>query len=449
MKSNLCKVLHKLAGFPMIWHVIRAIRPLDMDKIVVVLGRQAEDVKTALATQDLAYALQEPQLGTGHAAAAAKSHFERYDGEVLVLCGDIPLIQPSAINDFIEFHSAKQSRLTVMTTRPPRPQGYGRIVRGGSGQVLNITEEKDACDAEREITEVNTGIYLVESALLFSLLEGVGCTNAQGEYYLTDIVGEAVRRGIQVEGFLLNDWRQAAGINTRADLALVNAMLWNGVREDLMASGVTLLDPDAVYVDLGVEVGSDTIIYPSVTLEGRTRIGRGCLIEPGVFITDSVIGDRAKILMGSRLQSAVVGDGTTVGPMAHLRPDAVIGANARVGNFVEVKKSTVGDGSKAAHLTYLGDCRIGRDVNIGCGTITCNYDGKQKHPTIIGDRCFVGSDVQFIAPVEIGAGSVIGAGSTVTRSVPPRSLAVSRAKQKIYPLRRGQGPESADEDREA
>ncbi len=246
---------------------------------------------------------------------------------------------------------------------------------------------------------------------------------------------------------MLEDAREATGINSRSDLARVSAIVWNRLREELMDSGVTLLDPSSVYVDSQVRIGADTVIHPGVTISGPTEIGKGCVIESGVYIMDSKLGDGVKILQGSRVNSATVDAGATVGPMAHLRPDAKIGKNARIGNFVEVKKTVVGDGSKASHLTYLGDSQIGVDVNIGCGTITCNYDGKKKHPTVIGDRCFIGSDVQFIAPVEIGEGSVVGAGSTITRDVPAGSLAVSRAKQKNFPLRKGQGPGSSDEDR--
>jgi bifunctional UDP-N-acetylglucosamine pyrophosphorylase / glucosamine-1-phosphate N-acetyltransferase len=312
--------------------------------------------------------------------------------------------------------------------------------------VERIVEQRDADEAEKAVREINTGLYIVEAELLYSLLEKTDANNSQGEYYLTDIVEGATRKSIPVHAFLLKDPLEASGINTRSDLAMVSNIVWADLREQLMNSGVTLLDPNSVYIDSDVSIGEDTVIHPGVMLSGKTEIGKECVIESGVYVMDSRLGDRVKVLQGSRLDKAVVQDDTSIGPMAHLRPEANIGQHARIGNFVEVKKTVVGDGTKAAHLTYLGDSIIGKDVNIGCGTITCNYDGRQKHTTTIHDRCFVGSDVQFVAPVEIGAGSLIGAGSTITRDVPANTLAISRAKQKMYPLRRGKGSKGSDED---
>jgi len=448
MKSDLCKVLHAVAGRPMIAYVLESVLAAAAEKVILVVGHQADLVKQALQVPGVEFVVQEPQLGTGHAVGFVAPLLKNFHGDVLILCGDTPLIEPATLDNFHRFHRERSSRLTVMTTIVRDPRGYGRIVRDEAAAVVRIVEERDADDKIRAINEINTGIYLVDSALLFSLLEQVRPENAQGEYYLTDIVAEAVRERIPVAGFVLRDSEQVAGVNTRADLAAVSRIVWDRVRMELMLSGVTLLDPSAVYIDQGVQVGPDTVIHPCVTLAGATRIGRECVIEPGVIIRDCAVGDRVNILLGSRLTSAVIRDGASIGPMAHLRPEAQIGKNARIGNFVEVKKSVVGDGAKASHLTYLGDSTIGKNVNIGCGTITCNYDGRKKHRTIIHDECFIGSDVQFVAPVEIGEGSLIGAGSTITRDVPPRSLAVSRAKQKIYQLRKGQGPKTADEDRD-
>jgi bifunctional UDP-N-acetylglucosamine pyrophosphorylase/glucosamine-1-phosphate N-acetyltransferase len=448
MKSDLCKVLHAVAGRPMIAYVLDAVQAFRPEKVILVVGHQADLVKQSVQVPGIEFVVQEPQLGTGHAVGFAAPLLKGFQGDVLILCGDTPLIQPETLEAFLGFHRERRSRLTVMTTIQQDPRGYGRIVRDDAAAVTRIVEERDADEALRAINEINTGIYVVDSDLLFSLLDRVGSENAQGEYYLTDIVAEAVRERIPVEGFILTDSQQVSGVNTRADLAAVSQIVWDRVRTEMMLSGVTLLDPSTVYVDHGVEVGPDTVIHPGVTIIGATRIGKECVIEPGVIIRDCTIGDRVNILLGSRLTSSEVQDGTSIGPMTHLRPEAQIGKNARIGNFVEVKKSVVGDGTKASHLTYLGDSTIGKNVNIGCGTITCNYDGRKKHRTIIHDKCFIGSDVQFVAPVEIGEGSLIGAGSTITRDVPPRSLAVSRAKQKIYDLRKGQGPKTADEDRE-
>jgi bifunctional UDP-N-acetylglucosamine pyrophosphorylase/glucosamine-1-phosphate N-acetyltransferase len=447
MRSNRAKVLHELAGKPMISHVVEAVRSSAVTHTVVVVGRQADEVKEFLAGRDLRFALQEPQLGTGHAVAAAGKFFENHQGDVLIVCGDTPLLEPQTIDGLIESHARSNSRLTVLTTRPPNPAGYGRIVRNESDEVVRIVEEVDLGPEEKGIAEVNTGVYLVDSTLLFSLLERIEPDNAQGEYYLTDIVREAVNDGIPVHGFILENSIEVTGINSRRDLAAAAKIIRTRINERLMDAGVTLIDPESVYVDHGVEVGADTVIHPGATIVGNTRIGEECVIEPGVLIRDSLMRDRVRVLLGSRIDSAEIEEGSQIGPMANLRPESKIGKNVRVGNFVEVKKSVLGDGTKASHLTYLGDSTIGRDVNVGCGTITCNYDGTHKHPTIIHDRCFIGSDVQFVAPVEIGEGSLIGAGSTITRDVPPNTLAVSRVRQKNLPLRTNQGPESSDEDR--
>lgn len=449
MRSNLCKVLHPVAGRPMINYVIDAVTAASPDKIVVVVGHQSEEVIKALNGSGVQFAVQEPQLGTGHAVMAAEELLHEYTGDILILCGDIPLIQHRTLQHFIEYHRRDAAKLTVMTTRMENPQGYGRIIRDSSGFVIAIVEEKDATEEYKCISEINTGIYLVKASLLFSLLTKIGSDNAQSEYYLTDIVKEAAKENELVRGFELRDSYEAIGINTRSELARVSGVIWGQLRGGLMESGVTLLNPETVYVDSTVRVGQDTIIHPGVTLSGDTVVGTDCIIESGVYILNSKLGDGVRVLQGSRLDKAEVMDGAQIGPMAHLRPEAKIGRNARIGNFVEVKKSSIGDGTKASHLSYIGDATVGKDVNVGCGTITCNYDGKRKHKTVIKDRCFVGSDVQFVAPVEIGEGSVIGVGSTITRDVPPKSLAVSRTRQKVYPLRQGQGPESSDEDRKS
>jgi len=448
MKSRLCKVLHPVAGRPMLSYVVDAVRSAGLSSIAVVVGHQADDVRKVLQDDEIEFVLQEPQLGTGHAVAAAHAVMDGFSGNVLILCGDVPLITPSTIDGLVRYHEQQESLLTVLTTFPQDPTGYGRIIRSEDRSVARIVEEKDATEDEKAVGEVNTGIYLVDSPLLYRLLERITPNNAQREYYLTDIVKEAVNESVTVYGHVLQDSTQTVGVNTRSELARVSNHIWNQRREDLMKSGVTLLDPASVYVDTQVIVGEDTVVHPLVRLSGDTRIGEECVIESVVTIINSRLGNNVHILQGSRLDRAVVEDDTTIGPMAHLRPETTIGRNARIGNFVEVKKTVIGDGTKAAHLTYLGDSVIGDNVNIGCGTITCNYDGTKKHPTFIGNKCFIGSDVQLVAPVEVGSGSIIGAGSTITRDVPPNSLAVSRVKQRNYPLRRGQGPKRADEDRE-
>jgi len=447
MKSQTCKVLHPIAGRPMILYVLDSLEKAGLTEVSLVVGHDAEKVKASLSSRHLRFAEQYPQMGTAHAVAAARDLFADYLGEILIMCGDVPIITPETISSLIACHEGHASALTVLTTLIDDPTGYGRIIRDSRGTIVRIVEERDAEAAEKEIREINTGIYLVEARLLYRLIDKVTPNNAQGEYYLTDIVEEAVNEGTAVWPCVLENHLEALGINRRSELARATRMIWDQVRENMMDAGVTLVDPHTVFIDAGVKIGSDSIIYPCTVISGNTCIGSGCVIESGVHILDSVLGDGVQVLQGSRLNRAIVRDHASIGPMAHLRPESDIGTNARIGNFVEVKKTVVGEGTKASHLTYLGDSTIGRNVNIGCGTITCNYDGKKKHPTIIHDRCFVGSDVQFVAPVEIGEGSLIGAGSTITKDVPPRSLAVSRSRQKIYPLRENQGSGSGDENR--
>jgi bifunctional UDP-N-acetylglucosamine pyrophosphorylase / glucosamine-1-phosphate N-acetyltransferase len=435
MKSSLCKVLHPLAGRPMVVYVVESVLAAGVGNVVAVVGHQSELVEDRLQAYGVRFASQVPQLGTGHAVMSARSALEGFSGDVLILCGDIPLIRTSTIRAVMEFHRASGRGVTVVTAALDDPSGYGRIIRDESGNVSAVVEERDADESVRGIREVNTGVYAVKGALLFNLLSRVGRDNAQREYYLTDIISEAVKAQVGVAGFPVEDSSETMGVNTRADLAAADAVVRAEVRRRLMDEGVTLIDPAAVYPDFGVSVGPDTVIHPGVALAGATSIGRDCVVEPGVFIKDCVVGDGVRILLGSRLEASFVSDGASVGPMAHVRPETRIGARARIGNFVEVKKTIVGEGTKASHLTYLGDSVIGRDVNIGCGTVTCNYDGKRKHATVIEDECFVGSDVKFVAPVRIGRASLIAAGSVITRDVPPKSLAVARSKQKNYPLR--------------
>ncbi|MFH0959625.1 MAG: bifunctional UDP-N-acetylglucosamine diphosphorylase/glucosamine-1-phosphate N-acetyltransferase GlmU [Pseudomonadota bacterium] len=447
MKSNSCKVLHTVAGKPMLGYVIDAVRNLRLEKICLVVGHQAQDVIDRFGDPDLNFVLQEPQLGTGHAVKQCSNVFEGFRGHVLIMCGDTPLVTHQVLYDFISFHESRFSKLTVLTTRLENPYGYGRVQVDDHGMLMRIVEEKDADQVEKLTKEINTGFYLVESQLLFELLENLKTENAQREYYLTDLISEAHRANVTPLAFHTDYNSVVLGVNSRNDLAKVNALMWNRIRTQFMEDGVTLLDPETFYPDFGVTVGLDTTICPNVMISGNSSIGETCYIEPGCVINDSSIGNRVKILSGSKLDNVEVDSDVSIGPMAHLRPETRICRDVKIGNFVEIKKTSVGIGSKASHLTYLGDCEIGEGVNIGCGTITCNYDGKTKHATIIGDNCFVGSDVQFVAPVRVGSGSVIGAGSTITKDVPENSLAVARTKQKVFPLRSGQGPAAKNEDR--
>jgi bifunctional UDP-N-acetylglucosamine pyrophosphorylase/glucosamine-1-phosphate N-acetyltransferase len=430
MKSALPKVVHPLAGRPIIEHVLRAARGLHAAKTVIVVGHGADDVRAALPDDtSLAYVVQSPQLGTGHALLQTASELAGRAGNVLLLYGDVPLLQPSTLDQLLQRHLGTRAAATVLTAEVPDPYGYGRIVRDTSGRITRIVEERDASGEERAIHEINSGIYALSLAGLFESLAGLATDNAQGEYYLTDLVALYHRRGLPVETLCVDDATELRGINSRLDLAEVSRILFDRQRRALMLGGVTLEDPSNTYVEADVVIGEDTVLGPGVVITGRTVIGRRCHVHAGSRITDSQVGDDVTVLDHSIIVRSSVESRAAIGPMAHLRPDSVVGTDGRVGNFVELKKTTLGAGSKANHLAYLGDATIGAGVNIGAGTITCNYDGVKKHQTVIEDGVFVGSDSQLVAPVTIGRGSYVAAGSSITRSVPPDSLAIARAQQ--------------------
>jgi bifunctional UDP-N-acetylglucosamine pyrophosphorylase/glucosamine-1-phosphate N-acetyltransferase len=430
MKSEHPKVLHEINGHPMVCYPVRLARHLGCDPAVLVVGHGATAVEQHLAGEDLRFALQEQQLGTGHALLSSREQLADFSGTLLLLCGDVPLLRYQTLRDLIDLHLSHKAAATVLTTEMADPHGYGRILRD-SGGVAAIVEERDATDEQRAIREINTGIYAFEAPLVFDVLSGLGCNNAQGEYYLTDVLQALRSAGRTVQALITPDAEESMGINDRVQLAEAAAIMRRRVNEALMRNGVTLIDPLAAYIEEQVEVGADTIIHPGVSLGGETRIGRNCVIEPHVTIRDCVIGDGVRIKCGSVVEGSRIGDQSEIGPMAHLRPGTVLAGHNKIGNFVETKKALIGEGSKASHLTYIGDAELGARVNIGCGTITCNYDGVSKHKTIIEDEVFVGSDTQFVAPVRIGRNSLIGAGSTITRDVPADSLALSRVEQKV------------------
>jgi bifunctional UDP-N-acetylglucosamine pyrophosphorylase/glucosamine-1-phosphate N-acetyltransferase len=430
MKSAAPKVLHRVAGLPMVEHVLRAAAPLHARTTVVVVGYEADRVRQALAGwPGLRFALQEPQLGTGHAVLQAAPALAGARGTLLVLSGDVPLLRPATLAALVARHREQGAAMTVLTALVERPDGYGRIVRDEAGTLLRIVEERDASPAERAIREINTGIYAFALEPLFDALHAVGDRNAQGEYYLPDLAAIYRERGLRVEALVADDWQEVIGVNTRQELAEAAAALRRRRAEALMAAGVTLEDPSATYVGPDVEVGPDTILHPNVHLEGRTRIGSGCEIHAGVRIVDSTLGDRVVVQNCCLITDSVIEDDASIGPFAHLRPASHVGRRARVGNFVELKKTTLGAGSKAPHLSYLGDAVIGERVNVGAGTITCNYDGERKYQTIIEDEAFIGSDTQLIAPVRIGRGAYVAAGSSITEDVPPGALAIGRGRQ--------------------
>lgn len=430
MKSGLIKVLHPVAGLPMISWPVTAAREAGSDPIVLVIGHQANAVQNAFrGSADIRCAMQEEQLGTGHAVACALDALSGFHGTVLILCGDTPLLRPETLEKLLAFHLDNNAAVTVLTAILDDPYGYGRVVRDASGRVTRIVEQKDADPEEQEIREINSGIYCMDSGFLFSDIRGIGNDNAQGEYYLTDLLALAVRKELTCLALQAADADEIMGVNDRAQLAEAGRILRRRINREHMLNGVTLIDPDHTYIDHGVTIGSDTTIHPGCRIEGGTVIGNGCLIDENVSISGCRIGDDCHIKAASVLEDSELGEDVTIGPMAHLRPGTTLGNKVKIGNFVETKKVVMGAGSKASHLTYLGDAEIGRDVNIGCGTITCNYDGVNKHRTVIGDDVFIGSDVQLVAPVTVGRNSLVAAGTTVTTDVPPDSLAISRVPQ--------------------
>jgi bifunctional UDP-N-acetylglucosamine pyrophosphorylase/glucosamine-1-phosphate N-acetyltransferase len=430
MKSADPKVLHSVAGFSLIEHVLRAADTLRPATTVVVVGHLSERVQAALGKRlGLAFALQEPQLGTGHALLQAEPHLRGRSGTVVLLSGDVPLLRAATLQALVEAHTSRGAAATVLTARVDRPQGYGRIVRN-NGRIAAIVEDKDATPAEREIDEINSGIYAFALEPLFAALKSIGSVNAQGEYYLPDLVKIYRERGLAVETVSLDDAREILGVNSRRELADVTAILKTTRNEELMAAGVTIVDPATAWIGPDVTVGADTIIHPNVHLEGRTRIGSGCEINASVRIVDSTIDDGVVINNFCVIAESHVRAGARIGPFAHIRPQSDVGEGAHVGNFTELKKTTLGKGSKANHLSYLGDTTVGENVNIGAGTITCNYDGVRKQQTIIEDGAFIGSDTQLIAPVTVGKGAYVGTGTTIREDVPGGALAVSAGKQR-------------------
>jgi len=430
MKSARPKALHRAAGLTLIDHVLRAASALSPLSIVTIVGHQAEEVKDALqARPGLSFAVQEPQLGTGHALLQAEPLLERATGTLVLLSGDVPLLRAESLATLVRTHEDQRAAATVLTAIVPSPAGYGRIVRDGSGRISRIVEHKDASPAEREIAEINSGVYAFDLGPLFAALREIGSSNAQGEYYLPDLVRIYRDRGLTVATVTLEDSREILGVNSRKELAEVAAILRESKNEALMASGVTIVDPAATYISPDVIVGADTVIHPGVHLEGRTRIGSGCEIHSGVRILDSAVDDGVVINNFCVILESHISSGARIGPFAHIRPQSDVGEDAHVGNFVELKKTSMGQGAKANHLSYLGDATIGRKVNVGAGTITCNYDGTAKHRTIIDEGAFIGSDTQLIAPVRVGAGAYVAAGSTITQDVPADALAIGRGKQ--------------------
>lgn len=433
MKSGIIKVLHKAAGRPIVEYVLDLAAGLTSNVPVMIVGHQRDAVQKQIGSR-ARYAIQEEPLGTGHAVLQAAALLEA-DGlagkHVLILSGDVPLTRPETLQRLLDEHERAKNALTLLTMRPSDPAMYGRVVRDANDAVARIVEVKDATEDEKKIGEVNAGIYVFGGEHLFDNLRNLSNENAQGEYYLTDVLGALREQGHRVGAVIAGDPAEALGVNSREELAEVESVIQRRVVTKLMDDGVTFRNPATVVIDSTVRIDADTVVYPFVTLEGSTHIGEGCVIEPGSHLVNVTVGKNVHVKTGTVAEDAVIDDDAMVGPYAHLRPGTRLGRKVKVGNFVETKKAVFGDGAKASHLSYIGDAEIGADVNIGAGTITCNYDGVHKHKTILEDGVFIGSDSQLVAPVRVGRGAYVGAGSTITKDVPPDSLALSRTPQRI------------------
>lgn len=428
MRSKLSKVLHPLCGRPLILHVLKAVEGLLPSSITVVIGHQRDEILETLDEKTVDFVIQEEQLGTAHALGEYLKQKPEITGHLLVLSGDTPLIPTELLQSLVQSASEKNAELSLFTTELIDPIGYGRIIRDTSNALERIVEEADASESQRKIREINAGVYLFDIASLRSWIPKVNSTNKQKEFYLTDVVALALQDQKTVLP-LLGKSEELMGINTRVELAEATRLMRQRINREWMLKGVTMIDPETTYIDIDVRLASDVVIHPNVHLEGECMIGGGVTIYPNCRIINSWINVGCVIYENTSIDSAHLESGVKIGPFARVRPDTVLGAGVRIGNFVELKKTSVGEGSKANHLSYLGDAVIGKNVNVGAGTITCNYDGEKKHQTIIEDEVFVGSDTQLVAPVKVGKSAYIAAGSTITEDVPSESLAIARSRQ--------------------
>jgi bifunctional UDP-N-acetylglucosamine pyrophosphorylase/glucosamine-1-phosphate N-acetyltransferase len=433
MKSQVPKVLHHISGFTLIERVLRAADALAPASITLVVGHGANEVRALLGSgRNLQFVVQEKQLGTGHALLQTRPLLEGKSGVVVLLSGDVPLLTRNTLKSLIDTHVQSEAAATVVTAEMPRPFGYGRIIRT-NGRITRIVEERDASPAQRKVTEINSGIYAFDLEPLFAALDSIGTSNNQGEYYLPDLVAIFRKQKRTVATWTVERAEEIRGINSRTELAEVSAMVRQQKNEELMAAGVTLIDPATTYVDSDVVVGADTVIHPCVFLEGSTEIGAACEIHSGSRIVNSTLGDRVCVRNHTVVTDSTIDAGAFLGPFAHIRPGSQVGEDAHIGNFVELKKTAIGKGAKANHLAYLGDATIGAATNVGAGTITCNYDGEKKHQTVIGNNVFIGSNSTLVAPITLADGSYIAAGSAVTKDVPAGTLAIGRARQENKP----------------
>ncbi|OHE55159.1 MAG: UDP-N-acetylglucosamine diphosphorylase/glucosamine-1-phosphate N-acetyltransferase [Thermodesulfovibrio sp. RBG_19FT_COMBO_41_18] len=430
MNSSVPKVLNDLNGTLMLQHVLNTLYKLKPKRIVVVAGMHIEEIKKSIQDgSNIFFAHQKEAKGTGDALLKAVPALRGFQGTVLVVNGDTPLITPETLKKFLLLHIKRRDTLSLISFISREPDSYGRVIRDERGNVLSIIENRDATVSQKSIKEVNSGVYAIESQGM-GFLKAMKLNESKGEYYLTDLVHIAKNKGVKIDAFCMGSKDEFIGINTHQELEKARQLMKDRIIRRWIDRGVSFVDTTSVFISSDVKMGKGTIVYPNVHLEGNTKVGRGCTIYPNVRIQNSTIGDSAIIKDSTLIEGSVVKNRASVGPFAHIRPGSEIGTGARIGNFVEIKKSVIGSGTKASHLTYLGDAKIGKDVNIGAGTITCNYDGYKKHITVIKDKVFIGSDSQLIAPVKIGKGAYIGAGSTIIKDVPSNALALSRVEQR-------------------
>lgn len=427
MKSKLYKVLHPVCGKPMVEHVLDQISGLHTEQIVTIVGHGADKVKSQLGERS-AYALQEKQLGTAHAVIQARSILEEKEGCTLVVCGDTPLIQTETMEALVNHHKETNAKATILTAHAENPTGYGRIIRGDDGSVTRIVEHKDATEAERAVKEINTGTYCFDNKALFEALKNVSNENVQGEYYLPDVIEILKAAGETVSAYQTESFEETLGVNDRVALSEAERIMRARINERHMRAGVSIIDPQNTYIGPDVSIGADTVVQPGTILSGNTSIGEDCIIGPNSEVVDCAIGDRT-VIRQSTAANSEIGSDVNIGPFAHIRPKSFIQDEVKIGNFVEIKNASFGKGSKASHLSYIGDAEVGSNVNMGCGSITVNYDGKNKFLTKIEDDVFVGCNSNLVAPVTVKKGAYIAAGSTITNEVPEESLAIARARQ--------------------
>lgn len=427
MKSKLYKVMHKVSGKAMVDHVLTQVEAMKPKEIVTVVGHGAEAVEDLLQDRTK-YALQEEQLGTAHAVIQTQDILKNQQGTTLIISGDTPLFTQDTLNKLFEFHEAQNAKATVLTAKADNPFGYGRVIRNETGDVTNIVEQKDANEEEAAVDEINTGVYCFDNQELFMRLQEVGNDNAQGEYYLPDVVEIIRNTGGKVAAYQMDDFTESMGVNDRVALSNAEQVMRRRINEMHMRNGVTLIDPDNTYIDYGVVIGSDTIVEPNVKIFGNTVIGEDCLIGSGSRIEDSEIGNNIKII-SSTIEESIMKDGSNCGPNSHLRPNAEIGKDVHIGNFVEVKNAQIGDRTKVGHLTYVGDATLGTDINVGCGVVFVNYDGVQKFHSEIGSFSFIGSNANIVNPVKIEDHAFVAAGSTITEDIPYHAMGIARARQ--------------------